>query len=441
MGQQEAAPAPSRLGETGLSSFSSAHGSGLFDFTPPPSAPVSTVKAVAPSTPTPAPASSMDFFGSFGSGGGSPPTPTPIMSPSTAPPASPMHGSFSASSPPAPTPSLATPGVTTPSLDALMRTFQRLMQSERYPEAENCRGHIAATKQIAQLMPQLQQAKAQQDYVRALELRQTLEGWEKQQATPDIQQQWQHSPPASHRTFAQMQRLIEETAGPAAASRFHRQYNHAIATALQSGDLATLVRLQADAQQQLATFQSGIPVVGGATVARWDQVLHKCIDELTQAQRHLHGIETHLKAADMGHDGSAKLFQAPRAISFTTGLVEIYRLVKRIQKSIQFYEAKGPTVQAHPRFESLWQEADRLWSDLVQCLHQVAEVQMPRVEAVGQEQIREESFKAGACSLCLLPFGPDDSTLQWAGAPYHAPCANFYCNRLSTSPPTEESPA
>jgi len=322
-----------------------------------------------------------------------------------------------------------------------MRTFQRLMQSERYPEAESCRQHIAATKQIAQLAPQLQQAKAQQDYVKALELRQTLEGWEKQLASQSAMQQWQHSPSSSHRTFAQMQRLIEETAGSVPAGRFHRRYNQPIATALQAGDLSTLIRLQQEAHQQLDTYQSGIPLVGGETVARWDRVLQKCIAELTQAQRDLRGIETHLKEADMGHDGSTKLFQAPRAVSFTTGLVEIYRLVKRIQQSIGFFAAKAPSLQAHSQFESHWQEADRLWSDLVQFLQRVAQVQMPRVEAGSKEQIQEESFKAGACSLCLLPFAADDSTLQWAGATYHAPCANFYCNRLSTSPPTEQSPA
>lgn len=400
-----------------------------------------------------------DLFGSLGSlGEPSPsqpmaPRPTPSIPTPTIP--TPQGGAFS-SSPPSTLPGslgVLTPGSTSsssssPSLEGLMRTFQRLMQSERYPEAERCRQHIGAIKQMALLTPLLQQAKAQQDYVKALELRQALEAWEKQLASPAQQQSWHQSPPATHRTFAQMQRLIEETAGPSPASRFHRQYNQSVATALQSGDLTRLVQLQAEAQRQLGTYQSGIPIVGGDTVARWDQVLQKCIAELTQAQRHLAGIEFHLKEAHLDHDNSAKLFQAPRAISFTAGLVEIYRLVKRIQRSMDFYESKGEassssSLPAHAHFESLWQEADRLWTDLVQFLQRLAEVKMPRVDALGikEQQIEEASFKAGACSLCLLPFGPEDSTLKWAGASYHAPCANFYCNRLSTSPPTEESVA
>ena len=95
----------------------------------------------------------------------------------------------------------------------MMRLFQRLLQSERYPEAASCRFHVQMLRDITRLTPLLQAAKQSQSFVEALGYRESLEKAQSQLASPSTITQWIGEVPAGHLTFAQMERTIEGLGG------------------------------------------------------------------------------------------------------------------------------------------------------------------------------------------------------------------------------------
>ena len=96
-------------------------------------------------------------------------------------------------------------------VNKLMKIFQKLMQSERYKEAEACRSHIEKVKEINSKLPQLQQAKAVQDFVSSLQLRESIQSLQSSLCKVEDIQKWENQ--SRSLTFAQMQRNIEECAG------------------------------------------------------------------------------------------------------------------------------------------------------------------------------------------------------------------------------------
>jgi hypothetical protein len=58
----------------------------------------------------------------------------------------------------------------------------------------------------------LNQAKAQQSFVEALELRESIEKMQSKLTPPAQVEKW-FAPPSEHKTFAEMQKIIEREAG------------------------------------------------------------------------------------------------------------------------------------------------------------------------------------------------------------------------------------
>merc|ERR1711879_1016333 len=104
---------------------------------------------------------------------------------------------------------------------------------------------------------------------------------------------------------------------------------------------------------------------------------------------------------------------------------------KRIQSSVVFYKNKQPAIFSSNNFMRYWDNADKLWEGLCEILRGFSENELPTADI---DRMDAEKFEGEVCCLCFLPIG-ELPNLKWEFSSYHSSCANFYCNRVSTSPP------
>ena len=157
------------------------------------------------------------------------------------------------------------------------------------------------------------------------------------------------------------------------AYAFHREYNAEISKALQKGDLTRLIQLKADAENKIHSYQTGIPVIKPEIIERWEQLIKKCILELQKGQEDLKIVSKGLQEANIfGEKENHKVFQSPRLVSFTNGIAEVYRLIKRTQNAVKYYSQNQglSTLQ----FSKYWQQADTLWNELCTFMKNMASI-------------------------------------------------------------------
>ena len=95
----------------------------------------------------------------------------------------------------------------------LMQLFNKLIQAERYEEARDCKYQIECEKEIQLNLPLLQNAKFSGDLVKSLELREFIEKLQAKLVSQNQINSWRQPPSPDHKSFSQMQKEIEASAG------------------------------------------------------------------------------------------------------------------------------------------------------------------------------------------------------------------------------------
>jgi len=318
------------------------------------------------------------------------------------------------------------------------KLLQKLVAEQRFQEALECKTLAALRQEVARRTPLWEQAKAQQDFVGALEHREAIERLQGELAVLDAKATaWTSPPPATHRTINEMAKEIQQEAGQQKANQFMSMFKARFSEGLAKADLAGLAQLKREAATKMELFKKSEPMIESPQLERWKLVLQNCVNELSQGVEALQAIRKELSSVHADMAEVSKLLNAPKSTTYINGLVEMCRLVKRIQLALLHYSVSQKC--SISELSNLCMRADSSRKDLVAFVDQMKLSMPTRVEQPTAD-FSAEAFKEGVCEVCLLPgrlsqMGEPVPTLKWGGILFHSACANFYCNRISSAPP------
>lgn len=319
------------------------------------------------------------------------------------------------------------------------KLVQKLVADQRFKEALECRTLASIRQEVARRTPLWEQAKAQQDFVGALEHREAIERLKGElQLLEAKAPAWSLPPIAGHRTIHDMAKEIEHEAGKQKANQFMSMYRTSLSDNMRKGDLTALAKLKDDAEVKMALFKKSEPLIEQAQLDRWKLVLQNCVSELGQGVEALQSIRKELASVHADFSAVTKLLGAPKSTTYINGLVEMCRLVKRIQLALLHYSVSQKCSISD--LNSLCMRADNSRRELQAFVEQMKLSTVSTTVDQPTTDFSKDAFSTGVCEICLLPgrvqqMGEEVATLRWGGTLFHSACANFYCNRISATPP------
>ncbi|XP_078659167.1 synergin gamma-like [Branchiostoma floridae x Branchiostoma belcheri] len=163
----------------------------------------------------------------------------------------------------------------------------------------------------------------------------------------------------------------------------------------------------------------------------WKRCLESCLKEIRSANNVFNDISSSSVCGEV--------IKSVQGSDYIRGIIEIYRVVCRI--TVGMKSASCGTAELH----QLLKEIDLVWNNLSAFL-----TSSPIMPEPGSLDFTTGALKPGisdaqlACGVCLLSVDSrskafdrqdDCNKLQYGGRQYHAPCANFWVNRVNSTLP------
>ncbi|XP_078587148.1 synergin gamma-like isoform X3 [Branchiostoma floridae x Branchiostoma japonicum] len=163
----------------------------------------------------------------------------------------------------------------------------------------------------------------------------------------------------------------------------------------------------------------------------WKRCLESCLKEIRNANNIFNDISSSSVCNEV--------IKSVQGSDYITGVIEIYRVVCRI--TVGMKSASCGTAELH----QLLKEIDLVWNNLSAFL-----TSSPIMPEPGSLDFSTGALKPGisdaqlACGVCLLSVDSrskafdrqdDCNKLNYGGRQYHAPCANFWVNRVNSTLP------
>ncbi|XP_019618055.1 PREDICTED: LOW QUALITY PROTEIN: synergin gamma-like [Branchiostoma belcheri] len=167
----------------------------------------------------------------------------------------------------------------------------------------------------------------------------------------------------------------------------------------------------------------------------WKRCLESCLKEIRSANNVFNDISSSSVCGEV--------IKSVQGSDYIRGIIEIYRVVCRI--TVGMKSASCGTAELH----QLLKEIDLVWNNLSAFLTS-SPIMAQFVPEPGSLDFTTGALKPGisdaqlACGVCLLSVDSrskafdrqdDCNKLQYGGRQYHAPCANFWVNRVNSTLP------
>ncbi|XP_035666175.1 synergin gamma-like [Branchiostoma floridae] len=167
----------------------------------------------------------------------------------------------------------------------------------------------------------------------------------------------------------------------------------------------------------------------------WKRCLESCLKEIRNANNIFNDISSSSVCNEV--------IKSVQGSDYITGVIEIYRVVCRI--TVGMKSASCGTAELH----QLLKEIDLVWNNLSAFLTS-SPIMAQFVPEPGSLDFSTGALKPGisdaqlACGVCLLSVDSrskafdrqdDCNKLNYGGRQYHAPCANFWVNRVNSTLP------
>lgn len=142
----------------------------------------------------------------------------------------------------------------------------------------------------------------------------------------------------------------------------------------------------------------------------WEKILAKCVEDLKAATEHVQACQT----AGVGQE----VCSTPEGSAYFKGLVEIYGVGARISSVSAQDAATTDAIQVHA-----WQ-LKSAWAAISE-----------QLASFGLKSFIDATISSGVqigpkCSVCTQNIGTDKASINMLGRDYHAPCANYWQNRV-----------
>ncbi|KAM4795812.1 synergin gamma-like [Rhinophrynus dorsalis] len=164
----------------------------------------------------------------------------------------------------------------------------------------------------------------------------------------------------------------------------------------------------------------------------WQRCLQSALQVIGKANDTLNGISSSSVCTEV--------IQSAQGMEYLLGIVEVYRVTKRIELGIT------STTVCSENLQLILKEIDKLWNNLIGFMSLAA--LMPDESALDFSscmlQPGIENAQELACGVCLLNVSSsskefnsesDHFKLSFGGHQYHATCANFWINCVEPKPP------
>jgi uncharacterized Fe-S cluster-containing MiaB family protein len=117
---------------------------------------------------------------------------------------------------------------------------------------------------------------------------------------------------------------------------------------------------------------SGEPLIKPDRVTGWEALLQKALHELNEAKQIFSSIKDQLDNVHANKSHMDRVFCAPKFQAYVAGVIEVYKLVKRVQKAVCYFTATQNVPTSN--LAAYWFQADDVWKSLFEFANTYAAV-------------------------------------------------------------------
>ncbi|XP_045155852.1 synergin gamma isoform X8 [Echinops telfairi] len=164
----------------------------------------------------------------------------------------------------------------------------------------------------------------------------------------------------------------------------------------------------------------------------WQRCLGSALDAIKKANDTLNGISSSTVCTEV--------IQSARGMEYLLGVVEVYRVTKRVELGIK------ATAVCSEKLQQLLKDIDKVWNNLISFMSLATLTPDENSLDFSSCMLRPgiKNAQELACGVCLLNVDSrsrafnsetDNFKLAYGGHQYHASCANFWINCVEPKPP------
>eukprot|EP01119_Soliformovum_irregulare_P015326 TRINITY_DN4303_c0_g2_i1.p1 TRINITY_DN4303_c0_g2~~TRINITY_DN4303_c0_g2_i1.p1 ORF type:complete len:1070 (-),score=423.26 TRINITY_DN4303_c0_g2_i1:21-3086(-) len=309
----------------------------------------------------------------------------------------------------------------------------RLIETERFDEAQICSEHIATQVEIQQLRDDIEELKKENKNSAALEVRKKLEGLKLKLASDSTISRW--NSPNSDSLPSNVLRQEVSSFGPEKLNIYDTTFGHDRLVEAAKDDILAGKQLLKRAQEflndlknpKIEKSQVEIPkrrakAILAADVRNWEISLDKCVDLLENS------LKTVTSFVDS--DNWDEVMNSPQWMTFLKGLRELFVVGSRLKICVNENGLSLGLGGSPMTTFFLADKIDSLWESIKEVL------QKKEFNLESKELGLENPMEFPRCCLCKL-HAPSEQSIIWDQRLFHSSCANFWANVVSPVPPKD----